>query len=140
MALFDDFDQRVAAAVGRVFEDEVIWHPMIAREGSAYVPGQGIRPDTSRPMRALPAIISWAITGMPVAAPTGGGEMGSATLFIDFEWILFEQDFARFGIPRKGDRIEIPHEKNPEDRLAEITRVGDDGSYRIYCWCTLTRK
>lgn len=142
MAVFDDFDRRVAAAVGRTFEDEVIWRPMQAREGSAYVPGQGIRPDLTRPSRALPAIITWAITGMQVEGTPrgGGGEVGLATLFVDFEWILFEEDFARFGLPKRGDRIELPFEKHAEDRLAEITRVGDDGSSRFYAWCSLVRQ
>ena len=140
MAQFDDLDRRVAAAVGRMFEDEVIWRPMQARAGSAYLPNQDVGPDRSRPIRALPAIVTWAITGMQVEGRPGGGEVGLATLFVDFEWILFEQDFTRFGIPRKGDRVELPFEKNPEDRLAEITRVGDDGSSRIYAWCSLVRQ
>ena len=143
MALFDAFDRRVAAAVGRVFEDPVIWRPMQAREGSTYLAGQGNRPDLTRPIRPLAgetnfkAIVTWAHGGMQVAAPTGGGEMQIATLFVDFEWILFEENYARFGIPRRFDRIELLTEKDPENRMAEITRVGDDGSSRIWCWCNI---
>jgi hypothetical protein len=139
MAQFDALDARTADAVGRVFADEVIWRPMLARPTSSYLQG-GARPDQARPRRELPAIVTWAITGMQVQQQTGGGQLGTATLMVDFEWKHFEGDFDRFGIPKRGDWIEIPKEKQPSDRLVEITRVGDDGSARIWCWCSLVNE
>src|SRR5580704_9160727 len=132
MALFDDIDARTAAAVGRVLEDPVIWRPMLP----------GGRPDPNRPVRGergdLPAIVTWAVSGLPVEAGSGGGMVGTATLMIDFEIHWFEdEDWRRFGVPRRGDRIEMPEERNAANRMVEITRVGDDGSARFYCWCSL---
>ena len=86
----------------------------------------------------MPAIVTWAVTGLPVEQGSGGGMIGTATLMIDFEWVLFLNDeWRRFGAPRRGDRIEMPAEREPANRLAEITRIGDDGSARFYCWCSL---
>jgi hypothetical protein len=137
MALFDDIDARTAAAVGRVLEDPVVWRPILAGGGD-FVVTPGGRPDPSRPARALPAIVTWAVTGLPVEQGAGGGMIGTATLMIDFEWVLFLNDeWLRFGAPRRGDQIEMPQEREPANRLAEITRVGDDGSARFYCWCSL---
>jgi hypothetical protein len=137
MALFDDIDARTAAAVGRVLEDPVVWRPILAGGGD-FVVIPGGRPDPSRPARALPAIVTWAVTGLPVEQGAGGGMIGTATLMIDFEWVLFLNDeWLRFGAPRRGDQIEMPQEREPANRLAEITRVGDDGSARFYCWCSL---
>lgn len=137
MALFDDIDARTAAAVGRVFEDPVIWLPMLPGGGD-FVVIPGGRPDPNRPARRLPAIVTWAVTGLPVEQGSGGGTVGTATLMIDFEWVLFLNDeWRRFGAPRRGDHIEMPQERNPANRMAEITRIGDDGSARFYCWCSL---
>jgi hypothetical protein len=86
----------------------------------------------------LPAIVTWAVSGLPVEAGSGGGTVGTATLMIDFEWVLFLTDeWRRFGAPRRGDRIDMPEEREPANRMAEITRIGDDGSARFYCWCSL---
>jgi hypothetical protein len=138
MALFDDIDARTAAAVGRVLEDPIIWRPMLPGGGGDFVVIPGGRPDPNRPVRPLPAIVTWAVTGLPVEAGSGGGMVGTATLMIDFEIHWFEDDsWRRFGVPRRGDRIEMPEERNAANRMAEITRVGDDGSARFYCWCSL---
>jgi hypothetical protein len=137
MALFDDIDARTAAAVGRVFEDPIVWRPMLPG-GNDFVATPGGRPDPNRPVRPLPAIVTWAITEQPIVSGSGGGLVGTATLMIDFELRWFEDaDWRRFGAPRRGDRIEMPQERNPANRMAEITRVGDDGSARFYCWCSL---
>jgi hypothetical protein len=142
MALFDDIDARTAAAVGRVLEDPVIWRPMLPGGGGDFVVIPGGRPDPNRPVRGelgdLPAIVTWAVTGLPVEQGSGGGMVGTATLMIDFEIHWFEdEDWRRFGVPRRGDRIEMLAERNAANRMAEITRVGDDGSARFYCWCSL---
>ena len=138
MALFDDIDARTSAAVGRVLEDPIIWRPMLPGGGSDFVVIPGGRPDRNRPVRPLPAIVTWAVTGLPVEAGSGGGTVGTATLMIDFEWVLFLTDeWRRFGAPRRGDRIDMPEEREPANRMAEITRIGDDGSARFYCWCSL---
>jgi hypothetical protein len=142
MALFDDIDARTAAAVGRVLEDPVIWRPMLPGGGGDFVVIPGGRPDPNRPVRGelgdLPAIVTWAVSGLPVEAGSGGGVVGTATLMIDFEIHWFEdEDWRRFGVPRRGDRIEMPAERIVANRMAEITRVGDDGSARFYCWCSL---
>jgi hypothetical protein len=142
MALFDDIDARTAAAVGRVLEDPVVWRPILAGGGGDFVVTPGGRPDPSRPVRGergdLPAIVTWAVTGLPVEQGSGGGMIGTATLMIDFEWVLFLNDeWLCFGAPRRGDRIEMPQEREPANRLTEITRIGDDGSARFYCWCSL---
>ena len=65
--------------------------------------------------------------------------VGTATLMIDFEMdaVSEDEDWRRFGVPRRGDRIEMPEERDAANRMAEITRVGDDGSARFYCWCSL---
>jgi hypothetical protein len=142
MALFDDIDARTAAAVGRVLEDPIIWRPMLPGGGGDFVVIPGGRPDPNRPVRGelgdLPAIVTWAVSGLPVEAGSGGGVVGTATLMIDFEIHWFEdEDWRRFGVPRRGDRIEMPAERIVANRMAEITRVGDDGSARFYCWCSL---
>jgi hypothetical protein len=142
MALFDDIDARTAAAVGRVLEDPVIWRPMLPGGGGDFVVIPGGRPDPNRPVRGelgdLPAIVTWAVTGLPVEQGSGGGMVGTATLMIDFEIHWFEDDdWRRFGVPRRGDQIEMLAERNAANRMAEITRVGDDGSARFYCWCSL---
>jgi hypothetical protein len=137
MALFDDIDTRSAAAVGRLLEDPVILRPMLAGGGD-FVVTPGGRPDPNRPVRRLPAIVTWAVTGLPVQQGAGGGTVATATLMIDFEWVLFLTDEWRpYGAPRRGDRIEMPEEREPANRLAEVTRIGDDGSARFYCWCSL---
>jgi hypothetical protein len=137
MALFDDIDARTAAAVGRVLEDPVVWLPMLPGGGD-FVVIPGGRPDPNRPTRRLPAIVTWAVSGLPVEAGSGGGMVGTATLMIDFEIHWFEDEaWRRFGVPRRGDRIEMLEERNAANRMAEITRVGDDGSARFYCWCSL---
>lgn len=135
MALFDDLDQRTAQAVGRVFEDEVVWRPMLPGGGGGWV--QHARPDPNRPVRDLPAIISWAPVGLPVEGSPGGGTLGTATLLIDFQFQWFEGDWARFGMPRAGDWIEMPTERVAAQRMVEITRVGDDGSARFWAWCSI---
>ncbi len=140
MALFDDIDARTAAAVGRVFEDTIIWRPMLPTPpgGDDFIATRGGRPDPNRPVRPLPAIVTWAVTGLPIESGSGGGVVGTATLMIDFEWVLFLADeWRRFGPPRRGDRIEMLEERDPANRMAEVTRVGDDGSARFYCWCSL---
>jgi hypothetical protein len=136
---FDELDARMSAAVGRSFEDTVIWRPMLPKSASQYIVQPGGNPDRNRPLRELPGIITWATTGLEaVQGSPGGGIVGTATLMIDFEIALFEEpEFAMWGAPRKGDWLEMPHEKRPADRLAEISRIGDDGSARFYCWCTL---
>jgi hypothetical protein len=136
MALFDDFDARTAEAVGRVFEDQVVWRPMLPAGGGGWV--QQARPDPARPIRNLPAIISWAPIGLPVEGSPGGGTVGTASLMIDFQFKWFEQDgFETFGMPRRGDWIELPSERVAQNRMVEITRVGDDGSARFWAWCSL---
>lgn len=135
MALFDDLDFRTAAAVGRVFEDLVIWRPMVAGSGGWVTQA---RPDPNRPVRELDAIISWAPTGLPVEGGPGGGVVGTSTLLIDFQLVNFLDDqWRRFGEPRRGDWIEMPSEKVPANRTVEITRIGDDGSARFWAWCSL---
>lgn len=134
MALFDDFDTRTADAVGRIFEDIVIWRPMIAGSGGWITQAN---PDPNRPVRTVRAIISWAPIGLPVEGSPGGGNVATASLMIDFRVNLFQDEFARFGEPRRGDWIEMPTEKNPANRMVEITRVGDDGSARVWTWCSL---
>jgi len=136
MARFDEMDARAAAAVGRMNEDIIVWRPMVKTGGGYTSPGLG--PDPARPPRELPAIITWAITGMPVESSTGGGVVGTATLFIDFEDVFFQEDpYAQFGRPKKDDLIEMPTEKDPNNRMARISRIGDDGSSRFYAWANL---
>lgn len=135
MALFDELDERTAAAVGRVFEDEVIWRPMVAGSGNWVTQAQ---PDPNRPIRILDAIISWAPTGLPVEGGAGGGQLATATLMLDFQLVNFQNEpWTRFGLPVRGDWIEMPSERVPANRVVEITRIGDDGSARFWAWCSL---
>lgn len=147
MSRFDTLDARQAAAIDRTFSDAVVWRPMVSGDGFIVQ----ARPDPSRPVRglrwfdareiddALTAILTWAPTGLPVAAlQPGGGEVSTATLLVDFERASFGRDgWAEHGEPRRGDWIEMPEEKNPDNRLVEIDRVGDDGSARFLCWCNV---
>lgn len=137
MARFDDMDARTAAAVGRMNEDNVIWRPMVKTGGGYTTPGYA--PDPQRPVRELPAIVTWAVDGhMPVQGSAGGGTVATGTLLVDFEDVFFtDEEFARFGRPRKDDWIEMPVEKDPHNRMAKVDKIGDDGSARFYAWVSL---
>lgn len=136
MALFDDLDTRTADAVGRVFEDDVVWRPMVRGGGGGWV--TSAQPDPNRPVRTVKAIVSWAPIGLPVEGSTGGGVVSSATLMVDFRWNQFQEDpWAQYGTPRNGDWVELPTERVAQNRMVEITRVGDDGSARFWSWCSL---
>src|ERR1700757_3377435 len=97
MALFDELDARTAAAVGRTFEDEVIWRPMRMSGGGYVVHAVA---DPARPIRKIPAIVSWAVTGLPFEGGSGGAMVGTGTLMIYFELTQFQDEpWARFGEP-----------------------------------------
>lgn len=139
MALFDELDALAGAAVGRVFADQVIWRPMLARPGGSYT-SPGETPDPNRPVREIPAIVSWAIISMPIESSPGGGLVAGGTLLIDFEDALFlDEQWVQYGRPKKPDRIELPFEKEPANRMGQIERVGDDGSARFFAWVRLVQ-
>jgi hypothetical protein len=137
MTVFDILDRIAALSVGVILNEPVVWRPMRAAAGSTFDPTPGGSPDDERPVRHdLQAIASWQPTGIPV---DGGqpGTVGEGTLLVDFAAATFEgPGMSYYGKPRAKDRLELPSQA-PSDRLVQIDRVGDDGSERFYCWCSV---
>lgn len=135
--VFEEFDTRMAEAIGRSYGDTVRWRPMLPKSGGSYTarPSGGF-PDRARPVRTLTGIMTWAPVGLPIEGSAGGGMVANARLLIDFEAALFGGSWRRYGTPLAGDWVELPDEP-PGETLYEILRLGDDGSARIWCWCVL---
>jgi len=137
MTQFDALDERAARTVAVLHNEPVIWRPMRKKTGvGTYTVEEGGEPDDERPIVELEAIVSWRPEGLPVT-PGGQGGPGEATVLVDFEAAIFEQeDTLAYGKPRMGDRLEMP-DQAPGDQLMEIRDVGDDGSRRFYAWCSI---
>jgi len=132
MSRFDEMDRRAAAAVGRLLNDPVRWRPMVPGTGGSYTRTTA-KPDTSRPVRDLEAIVTWAPTNTPTGDLSGGSSVANATLMLDFEAVLFTDEH---GVPRRGYRFELRDEAL-ENRLVEVARgPAEDGSWRIFLYGT----
>jgi hypothetical protein len=144
MSLFDEADAKAAESVGALLNETVIWRPQVPPPDPYHIDSGGY-PDPNRPIRQIEGIASWQPTGLPVSS---GGTAGTgttfggtavvteATLMIDFEAALFQNEFAAYGKPKNGDRFELP-EQDDGDQLVKVDRVGDDGSARVYAWCSV---
>lgn len=134
--------------MGRLLNESVVWRPYVRPAGGTYVKTTPT-PDPIRPVRGetiddpLRAVVSWRSTTAPVEGAGGnteqGGQIAGAALLIDIERAYFEDDYATHGYPKKGDRFELPEQKNAADRLVEITRMAEDGSARLLFWCAVVR-
>jgi hypothetical protein len=135
MSAWDEADARASAAVARALNEPVEWRPYLpAGGGGGYTTGSSsAQPDPNRPVRPIEGIITWRPTLGAVEPGAGGGTVASAMLVVDFDMALFPTVPER---PRKGDRLFLPNEPIPQDRLVEITRVADDGSARLLCYCS----
>jgi hypothetical protein len=133
MTNFDVADAKAAESVGNLLNETVIWRPQV-KSTSPYGVTPGGYPDPDRPIRQIEGVVSWQPLGLPVArdSPTVVTE---ASLMIDFEADLFRNEFAAYGQPKNGDRFELP-DQDEADQLVKVERVGDDGSARVYCWCS----
>jgi hypothetical protein len=125
--------------------ERVIWRPMKARGGGVYVQTTPT-PDDERPTRGefeedpLYAVVTWNMGAAPVTPGQGGGVVGTIKLLVDFESSEFtREDYAAFGYPRKGDRIEMPEEPDPDSQILEVERTSTDGTAHLLCWCAVVR-
>lgn len=135
MTAFDEADAKAAESVAKLLNEPVIWRPQVIPSTGTYTPPPGGRPDPNRPIRDLEAILSWQPLGLSVS-PDAPAVVTNASLLLDFEAALFRDEFAAYGQPKKGDRFECPQQATG-DQLVTVQRVGNDGSARIYCWCSV---
>lgn len=134
MAAWDEHDAKTSEAVAALLNETVIWRPQVP-PADPYATPSGGNPDPNRPIRQLEAVVSWQPTGLPVA-PGAPSVVAEASVLLDFELDLFRNEWAAYGQPKKGDRFECP-EQDHADQLIKVERVGDDGSARIYAWCSV---
>jgi hypothetical protein len=130
MSEWDQLDAVLSRTMGEKLNEPVDWHPMLKATGGVYVEVAGGRPDTGRPIvEGLVAIVTWAPDGLP----TIEGQVSDGTLLVDFETAIFDYLGSK---PIKDDWLILP-EQNVDERVVSITRIGDDGSGRFYCWCSV---
>jgi hypothetical protein len=137
MTAFDRFDKMASAAVGRLFNERVIWRPQRPRTGrDGYTNGDSV-PDEARPVRELVGAVTWRPDVINPADTNGGGVVISAQAVLDMDASLFLKPGQAPGAdpeyetPRQGDIFELT-EQYAGNRIMEVASDGNDGSERFY--------
>lgn len=133
MAAFDQADALAAASVGRVFSETVTWRPMRKRGGGSYTQAR-FEPDPTRPVKELPAIVTWRPTVVdPGSNHSEVGGLPSFDCLVDID----QAAFAGGPEPVMNDQFTLHTPRVGNDRLQIARPPGDDGSSRIFFWCTV---